>query len=575
MFESKFRIVSIGIAAENKALNSYELPVAPIELFPLVDGELVESLDEIDVSGVNQDEVEYSVRIKTSSTITATWLQLGSNRVTAPDVRRGERLLLWQYADSDKYYWTSMGMDDEQRRLETGIWAWSATPEIDDELDLSENMYTIELSTHGKHITLHTTQANGEPFEYSLQLNTADGLFFITDQDGNSIQLNSAERIIKAINSDATEVTIDKTSLYAYAKDNVRARSDDAMSASCGGNMVHYVEGDLNQFVGGNWNVMVMGNKTEVVQGLGGNYHVGGHTTFSDGMVAFDGVGVNMQAGMAGPVDPGAIQDGTKGPSGGSGNDGNSSNGGDSDGNDGSGEGGDVGETPQAEQLTPEYGIKATSAIRDKAGRYAALDEPSEIGNTPSFFAEDSKPAGYTGKPLTVSTRVGTTKPTGTVPQTTEVGVKVDYSKVLGNTGFTVGDLSKDAVFPHRIGPQGGLTAQDIVWNMEALAEKILQPLEDQFGPFTVNAAFRVGSGSSQHHRGQAVDIQGPGWSPQKYMVVAEWIADNLPFDQLIFEHGNSIWLHISFDASVGEQRGQLLTMINGRYESGLKNYYA
>lgn len=571
MFESKFRVVSIGIAAENKALDSYEVPVAPIEIFPMVDGELVESLDEVDVSGVDQMGVDYTIRLKTSSTVTATWMQMGSNRVTPPDIRRGERLLLWQYADSDKYYWTSMGMDDDQRRLETAIWAWSATPDVAAELDLANNMYSVELSTHGKHITIHTTQENGEPFEYTIQLNTGSGIFFITDQDGNSVQLNSAERIIKAVNSDDTEATINKTTLYGYAKKNVRVRSDDTLSASSGGDMTHYVEGDLNQYVGGNMNVLVMGDKNEMVQGMAGNYHVGGHTTFSDAAVAFDGAGVNMQAGMAGPVDPGAIEDGTYNPDS---PDDDSGDDDDSTGDDG--EGGDDGvENAKPEALTPEYGLKSTSAVRDKAGRYAALDEEGEIGATPSFYPDDAKPKGYTGKPTQVSDRSGEGRPTGDVSQTTEVGVKVDYNMTLGDTDFTIGDLSKDAVFPHKLAEQGNLTVQDIVWNMEALAEKILRPLQNEFGVYTINSAFRRGSGKSQHHRGQAVDIQVPGWTPSDYMVAAEWITDNLPFDQLIFEHGNSIWLHISFDASKDAQRGSLLTMLNGNYEPGLKNYYA
>lgn len=111
--------------------------------------------------------------------------------------------------------------------------------------------------------------------------------------------------------------------------------------------------------------------------------------------------------------------------------------------------------------------------------------------------------------------------------------------------------------------------------NLEHLAEKILQPTADQFGDFTVNSGYRVGNGASQHTRGQAADIQGAGWSSQKYMEVAEWIAENLPCDQLIFEHGNSIWLHISFDPIKTHQRGQLLTMLNGKYTPGLTNYYA
>lgn len=314
MFESKFRVVSIGIAAENKKLESYDLPVAPIEMFPLVDGELMESLDETDVSGVDQSDIEYNVKIRTSSTLTATWLQLGSNRVTAPDVRRGERLLLWQYGDSDKYYWTSMGMDDEQRRLETAIWAWSATPEIETELEITKNMYSLELSTHGKHITLHTTQANEEPFEYTIQLNTADGLFFITDQDGNSIQLNSAERIIKAINSDKSEITIDKTKIYAYAKDEIKARSDDHFEASSGGIMDVVCEAtmnvdvteDINGTVGGNAIVDVGGDVTMTVGG-GVTVTAGADITgTAGGAVMFTAGGAVAVSGAGGAITIGA-----------------------------------------------------------------------------------------------------------------------------------------------------------------------------------------------------------------------------------------------------------------------------
>ena len=558
MFESKLRVVSIGVAAENKALDSHQLPIYPVEMMPAADGEIRESLDEVELSGVDKNDRQYTVKINTSSTLTANWLPYGTNRATSPDVRRGEHLLIWQYADVDQYYWTPMGIDDDLRRLETVIYAWSATPDEAAELNLAENMYSLEVSTHGKHITLHTTQANGEPFEYTLQLDTAAGKFFITDQVGNTLTLDSTKTVLQAINKDLTEVTLNKTSLYGYAKDQVRVRSDNTMQISSGGDTTMFVEGNLNQMVMGNWNVSVMGNKTEFVAGMAGQYHVGGHTTFSDGAVAFDGVGVNFQAGMAGPVDPGAIKDGTKVP---------------------------IGGTVKKEvivegpdntiPLTREYGIKATETVRVKAGRYAALDEQSEIGSTPSFYPDDAKPTGYTGKPIASSNRQSTEKPTGDVTATTEIGVKVDYSLKLGTSNFTIGDLSLNATFSHPVVAQNGLSSQDIVFNMQALVEKILQPLEDEVGEFTINSCFRVGTGTSQHVRGMAVDIQGAGWSSQKYLEIAEWIADNLPCDQLIFEHGNSIWLHISFDPSKANQRGQLLTMLNGNYEPGLINYYA
>lgn len=568
MFESKYRVVSVGIAAENKALDSHFLPVVPIEMFPLVDGEVMESLDEVDVSGLDQRDIEYTIKIQTTSTLTCEWMPYGSNRVTSPDVRRGERLLIWQYADSDKYYWSTTGMDDDLRRLETSIHAWSATPEIDAVLNLTENMYSLEVSTHGKHITLHTTQADGEPFEYTLQLNTAAGIFFLTDQDGNSIQLDSANRVIKAKNSDDSEITIDRTRIYAYAKDEIQAKSDDYMEATSGGDLtavaggsLHLtVEGDFNHHVKGNYNLTVGGIKNEAVMGIANEYYAGGQMTCSDGMIALDGVGVAQMSGIAQPVTPMPPLPPT-----------------------GSGSNPPPPPTPEPPPVEPtdpdampeEYSLESTAEVREEAGRFAALDGPEEIGSTPSNYPEDTKPSEFTGEAKSVSDKVDEEKPSGFLSCTTTIGTTTDYALLLGMTDFTIGDLSTDALFSHEIVDQNGLTRQDIVCNMQGLAEKILQPLMEEYGLFRINSGFRKAVGSSQHNKGQAVDIQNPSWPIEKYTEIAEWMAENLPCDQLILEHGNSIWLHVSFDSTKTTQRGQLLTMLNGNYEPGLKNYYA
>lgn len=571
MFESKYRVVSIGIAAENKALDTHILPVVPIEMFPLINGEVMESLDEVDVSGLDQRDIEYTVKIKTTSTLTCEWMPHGSNRVTSPDVRRGERLLIWQYADSDKYYWSPMGMDDDLRRLETVIYAWSATPEIDADLNLTENMYSLEISTHGKHLTLHTTQADGEPFEYTLQLNTAAGIFFLTDQDGNSIQLDSANRVIKAINSDESEITINKTKIYAYAKDEIKAKTDDYMEATAGGDItavaggsMHLtVEGDLNQHVKGNYNLKVDGAENKSVGAAGIHDYGAAMSILAAGPVNLDGAGVNLMSGLAGPASPTP----PAGPKG-----------------DGGGGGSNTPPPPEPEEpvepedpdeLPEEYSLESTAEVREEAGRFAALDGPEEISKTPSNYPEDVKPSGFTGDPKSESTLEDEEKPSGFLSCTTTLGSSIDYGLLLGLTDFTIGSLSKDALFSHEIVDQNGLSKQDIVCNLQGLAEKILQPLADKYGMFRINSGFRKGRGTSQHNKGQAVDIQDPSWPIEKYTEVAEWIAENLPCDQLILEHGNSIWLHVSFDSTKDTQRGQLLTMLNGNYEPGLKNYYA
>jgi hypothetical protein len=113
--------------------------------------------------------------------------------------------------------------------------------------------------------------------------------------------------------------------------------------------------------------------------------------------------------------------------------------------------------------------------------------------------------------------------------------------------------------------------------NMEKLCTAILQPVRDHFGiPFTPSSGYRspelciaVGSTiKSQHAKGQAADFEVPGVSN---MELAEWIRDNLEFDQLILEcytGGNTGWVHCSY---VHETRKEVLTYdrSNG-YRKGL-----
>jgi zinc D-Ala-D-Ala carboxypeptidase len=103
---------------------------------------------------------------------------------------------------------------------------------------------------------------------------------------------------------------------------------------------------------------------------------------------------------------------------------------------------------------------------------------------------------------------------------------------------------------------------------MTALCENILQPIRDEFGPFIVSSGFRsvalcqaIGSkATSQHAKGQAADFEVPGVDNYD---LALWIADNLPYDQLILEFysgGNTGWLHCSY---VPNGRKQKLTIDN------------
>lgn len=116
--------------------------------------------------------------------------------------------------------------------------------------------------------------------------------------------------------------------------------------------------------------------------------------------------------------------------------------------------------------------------------------------------------------------------------------------------------------------------------NLQAIAERILEPIRKHFGNVVINSGYRGsqlnsligGANNSQHLTGQAVDIEVPGISNYE---LAKWIRDNLPYDQLILENAgdllnnpNSGWVHVSYNRN--GNRGQLLSSLDGVVKSGL-----
>lgn len=235
MQTSVFTPYSLGIAAENKSLKSKEMHFVPIEALPFIDGELVPSPTPMDFSGIDEQGQSYQGAIFTDNTILATWLPDGSNRFTAPDIRRGERVILYRMENVDKFYWRTLGLDDHLRKLETVIFAISGNPREGNEVLDPENCYFLEMSTHTGQITLQTSKANSEPFAYTFQFNTAEGNVTLADDIGNEFFLNSVENYIKLANSIGSQVELDKKNIRITAPDNVDVKAEKMIRLTTGG----------------------------------------------------------------------------------------------------------------------------------------------------------------------------------------------------------------------------------------------------------------------------------------------------------------------------------------------------
>ena len=115
--------------------------------------------------------------------------------------------------------------------------------------------------------------------------------------------------------------------------------------------------------------------------------------------------------------------------------------------------------------------------------------------------------------------------------------------------------------------------SEDHTENLRLLCERVLQPLRDHFNDIvTISSGFRdpilsqkIGSSSkSQHCKGEAADLEIFGVANNE---LADWIKENLMFDQLILEYytpgePNSGWVHVSYTKEINSNRKEYLMAI-------------
>ena len=206
--QSLFRTMSIGTAAENLPLDSEFLEIAPQEQLPMLNGELTQAPTEYEARSSDANNVAYEEKQMTTSTLRARWKGLYQpNRMTPPNIRRGEQVLIFQYADADEYFWDAMG-NSQNRRMETVVFAFSATPDEDAGEMTPENSYTVEISAHHKQLAIKTSAANGERTTYEVAIDAGDGNVKVVDGEDNGFVLDTPNKQLKLYNGDGSFVEV-------------------------------------------------------------------------------------------------------------------------------------------------------------------------------------------------------------------------------------------------------------------------------------------------------------------------------------------------------------------------------
>ncbi len=180
-----------GIAAEDRPATAITLKVSIPGLTPALTGTLQATTSTQAVSNTDTNGNVVNTSVTTTNAITCYYHGTTTNRAGPPDVVRGEQVKVTKYGDSDKYFWESMGRDDQLRTTETVRFEAKNRKTNTDPTD-DAHSYSIELDSKvNQHIRLQTSTGNGEAHTYTLKLDGKSSKVQLSDELGNAILLDS------------------------------------------------------------------------------------------------------------------------------------------------------------------------------------------------------------------------------------------------------------------------------------------------------------------------------------------------------------------------------------------------
>ena len=179
----------IGHVAEDIQENQFWVKVFPIEVMTGGTGDMdaptSKSIDAESSSGEFK-----SIVLDKGRTINCKWIPIGaSNRVTPPNVCKGEMVMIYNYAGTDQYYWTTMDNEMDLRKNEKATWFFSNKKGI--EAPNLKKAYHFTVDCINKFVRLFTSSNDGELTTYDFLVNTKKGFIDIKDGKNNFIRLDS------------------------------------------------------------------------------------------------------------------------------------------------------------------------------------------------------------------------------------------------------------------------------------------------------------------------------------------------------------------------------------------------
>ena len=221
-----------GLVAKDRELTSRLIKVFVKEMSPYATGSLSDNTAEESYSIKGADGKVSSGKVKTSNVITAEYFDLNTNRPFPPDVVKGEQVMVFQYANSDIYYWISMGRNDDLRRGELMRIAVSDDMAVTKDLT-DANTYYIEMDTKiSKRIKIATSKGDGEAFQYNLTFDAKNNKLTIGDDQNNKIEMYSDTPRVLVRNTAGTMIDMNNTNLIMVAPADMLIRADGSLTVT-------------------------------------------------------------------------------------------------------------------------------------------------------------------------------------------------------------------------------------------------------------------------------------------------------------------------------------------------------
>lgn len=219
--------LGVGTVAATKQTNTGEIMVHLAGQAPTADGRVVAHVEQKQETSLNANGEQETSTTMVSNVVPATWQSMGEpNRVTAPDVREGSKVSIYQVSGQNKYYWTTHGFSADTHRLETIIWGFSANPALDENTPFNiDNFFTAKVDTREGFFSLRTSQSNGEKSGLEVKVDGKNGQVNIRGSEDSILSFDDFAHKLTYRNQEGAIIGVDKKNMAFYAPDSLTIAS--------------------------------------------------------------------------------------------------------------------------------------------------------------------------------------------------------------------------------------------------------------------------------------------------------------------------------------------------------------